>query len=264
MFKTLSSALEMGQQAALRLRLNATGVHLLLSALVAILAFALVHFVWYPGEYWEMAGGRELFFLVVSVDVVLGPLITLAIFNPGKGLGRLKFDLSVVAALQMVALLYGLWTVSVARPVYLVFAGDRFNLVTAVALDPADIKQAEMPEFLHLPWTGPQMIGVRPAISQEEKLELISSAIAGKDVELRPKLYRPYDAMEVASKARPIEALRLKTAGVDRTLLEAQLDAIGKPPESLRWLPVIARGDWIVLLDAATAQPLRFAPINGF
>ena len=84
-------------------RLQASGVHLALSLLVASTAFALVYFVWFPNDYWEMAGGRELFWLVVSVDIVLGPLVTLAIFNPGKGWRRLKWDLVVVATLQLAA-----------------------------------------------------------------------------------------------------------------------------------------------------------------
>ncbi len=41
----------------------------------ALLVFA----VWYPYPYREISGGRELFTLVVAVDVVLGPLITFVV-----------------------------------------------------------------------------------------------------------------------------------------------------------------------------------------
>jgi hypothetical protein len=32
-----------------------------------------------------MAGGRDLFLLVTSVDVVIGPVLTFAVFNRAKG-----------------------------------------------------------------------------------------------------------------------------------------------------------------------------------
>jgi len=31
---------------------------------------------------------------MIGVDVTLGPLLTTAVFNPAKGLGRLKLDLA--------------------------------------------------------------------------------------------------------------------------------------------------------------------------
>ena len=50
----------------------------------ALLVFA----VWYPYPYREISGGRDLFLLVVAVDVVLGPLITFAVFNRAKPRAR--------------------------------------------------------------------------------------------------------------------------------------------------------------------------------
>ena len=62
-------------------RLKASGIHLILSLIIAALAALLVFGIWYPYPYREISGGRELFLLVVSVVVILGPLITLAVFN---------------------------------------------------------------------------------------------------------------------------------------------------------------------------------------
>ena len=42
--------------------------------------------LWFPGIYRTVAGGRDLFLLVTGVDVVLGPLLTFAVFNVRKGL----------------------------------------------------------------------------------------------------------------------------------------------------------------------------------
>jgi hypothetical protein len=62
-------------------RLQASAAHFALSLLVAALAAALVFGVWYPYPYREISGGRELFFIIVAVDVVMGPLLTFAVFN---------------------------------------------------------------------------------------------------------------------------------------------------------------------------------------
>lgn len=67
-----------------------------------------------PYPYREISGGRELFLLLVAVDVVMGPLITLMIFNTGKPRRELQLDLIVVGVLQLAALAYGLSTVYAA------------------------------------------------------------------------------------------------------------------------------------------------------
>ncbi len=113
-------------------RLRASGIHLGLSLVIALAAALLVFGIWYPYPYREISGGRELFLLVVTVDVILGPLITLAVFNRAKPWTELRRDLVIVVLIQLAALAYGLWTVSVARPVHMVFEIDRFRVVHGV------------------------------------------------------------------------------------------------------------------------------------
>jgi hypothetical protein len=82
-------------------RFKAGGIHLSASLFIAALAAALVFGVWYPYPYREISGGRELFVLLVSVDVVMGPLITFAVFNRGKPVSELKRDLAIVVLMQL-------------------------------------------------------------------------------------------------------------------------------------------------------------------
>ena len=113
-----------------KVRALAAGVHLSISLAIALLAAILVFGLWYPGDFRLLAGGRGLFVLVMSVDVVIGPLLTFAVFNRTKGVRHLRRDLAVIATLQAAALAYGLHTVYVVRPVAMVFEVDRFRLVT--------------------------------------------------------------------------------------------------------------------------------------
>jgi hypothetical protein len=76
-------------------RYKAAAIHLGLSALVAVVLVALMLTLWYPSPYFAAMGGGKLLFLIVSIDIVVGPIITLIIFNPKKK--SLKMDLFVVA-----------------------------------------------------------------------------------------------------------------------------------------------------------------------
>ena len=81
-------------------RFQASGIHLGLSLVIALLAAALVFGLWYPYPYREISGGRELFLIVVAVDVIVGPLITFAVFNRTKPWPELRRDLAIVALMQ--------------------------------------------------------------------------------------------------------------------------------------------------------------------
>ena len=128
---------------------------------------------WYPYPYRELSGGRELFTLVVAVDVVLGPLITLVIFNAAKTRRHLLMDFSVIGLLQVAALAYGLWTVFVARPVHLVFEYNRMAVVHAVDIEPSTLTQAP-PGFQQLPVGGPTLLSLRPLL-RDGKLRWLRS-----------------------------------------------------------------------------------------
>src|SRR5215218_185326 len=96
---------------------SAALVHLGLRALVGLATAAVVFGMWFPYPYRDLAGGQQLLLLLVSVDVVCGPLLTAVLFNPRKSRRELTLDLSLVAIVQIAALVYGVQVISQARPV---------------------------------------------------------------------------------------------------------------------------------------------------
>ena len=64
-----------------RSRIHAASIHLGCSLVVAALAAGLVFTLWYPWPYRIISGGTELFALLVSVDAVLGPLVSFVVFD---------------------------------------------------------------------------------------------------------------------------------------------------------------------------------------
>ena len=246
-------------------KLRAFGIHLCLSLLVAALAAVVVFGVWYPYPYRDISGGRDLFLLIVGVDVVLGPLVTFTVFNPKKSRREKVLDFSLVAVIQLGALLYGLWSVLEARPVHTVFEYDRLRVVHAADVPGESVGRA--PKALQaLPLTGPTWLALRP-LAASETMEMTLAALNGVPLGARPELWRPYESERAAvlKAARPAAELATRfptqSAMIDRALAEA-----GKPADALVYLPLQARKDtvWTAILDRETAKPLAYLPLDSF
>src|SRR5690348_13408152 len=148
-------------------RWKAAGIHICVSVLIGLVAAILIFGVWYPRPYGQAAGADTLILLLLGVDVVVGPLLTLIVFRAGKW--GMRFDLTVIAVAQACAFLYGISVVVRARPAFVVATIDRFSLVSANNIDPADYANAKAPEFTHAPWTGPRVVGALPPTEIAER-----------------------------------------------------------------------------------------------
>lgn len=240
--------------------------HLIASVVVATLAAALVFGVWYPEPYAQLAGGADLFWLLVAVDVVCGPLLTGVLYTPKKPKRELFQDLGLVAVIQLAALVYGLYTVALARPVYLVFEVDRFRVVSAADIQPSALK----PDLggLHvLPWAGPKIIGVRDPRNAEEKLKSIEQSLQGLEPSVRPDWWQAYalSKPQVLKRAQPIDTLRKKQPGAV-SLIDQAVAESGTGESALGWLPLTSfrSTSWVAFVDLSTAEVLAFAPVDGF
>lgn len=246
-------------------RFRAAAIHACLSLLVAAGAAALVFGVWYPYPYREISGGRELFTLVVTVDVVLGPLLTFAVFNRRKPRPELRRDLAVIVMLQLAGLAYGLHAVAMARPVHLAWELDRMRVIHAV--DVPEELLARAPEGLKtLPWTGPTPVAVRLFRDAAEAGDVTLAALGGADMGARPDLWQSYAeaAGRIRASAQPVAALRaLKPAA--GASLDVAVQRAGVPESELMWLPLVSRKSfWTVLLRKDNLLPVAFLPLDPY
>jgi hypothetical protein len=246
-------------------RLYAGGIHLGISLGIAALAALLVFALWYPYPYSEISGGRELFLIVIAVDVILGPLITVAVFSRNKPRGELVRDLGVVGLIQLAALAYGLWTVMVARPVHLVFEIDRFRVIHAIEV-PEELLAQTPVGIRAMPWTGPTVLAVRPFRDTKEEGDATLMALQGVPLAARPDLWESYAQVggRVLAAAKPVTELKQRfpqqTALVDQAVAQT-----GASDRDLRYLPMVGRKSfWTVLLDANTAEIRGFLPLDSF
>lgn len=245
---------------------KAAAIHLGVSAMVAALAAALVFGVWYPYPYRELAGGVYLFLVVVGVDLVCGPLLTGVIFNPRKPRRELITDIGLVVLIQLAALAYGLYSVAMARPIYVVYEVDRFQVVSMADVQPGAL-HPEIGGLHHVPWTGPKIIGVRDPNDGKDNLGSLELSLQGIEPSARPDWWQSYEQTKpkVLSRAQPVSALRAKQPG-KAALINQAIRESGRAEAELRWVPMTSFKvmDWVAFVDARTAEVRAFAHVDGF
>lgn len=247
------------QNKALLIRLRAGGIHLAISALVALAAMGLIFLVWYPGVLARAQGVNFLVLILIGVDVALGPMLTTIIFNPAKPWRLLRFDLSVIGLVQLAALVYGVHAIAAGRPVFVVFNIDVFDAVAAGELDPRSLARAQERGNADISWFGPRIVAARLPTDPEASQKLLFSSISGgPDLQHSPEWYLPYaeDKETVLAKMRPLAELR-KLNDLSAEDWEKLIAELGGDESGLGYLPMRAKAkDGAVIVDAKTAEIL--------
>lgn len=241
-------------------------IHFCICLCIAVLMAALVFGLWFPWPYGNLVGGVELFFLIVGVDIVCGPLLTFVLASPSKSKREFRVDLGFIVFIQIVALGYGLHAAAMSRPVHIVFEVDRFRVVTANEIDSEELSKA--PSGLQkLPWTGPTLIGLRSARDSAEFLESIDLSLAGREPSLRPDWWQEYGKSlpKILDRAKPVSVLEERYLTKSDEIRKAVNSAKMKKSE-MSWLPLTSsrKHDWVVLLDKKNGMPKGFIELDGF
>jgi hypothetical protein len=245
-----------------RERLRAAALHLLACIAVVAMLSVLVFGAWYPSPMPQLLGVGAILWIVVGVDVVVGPLFTLIVFDRRKP--RLKWDLATICALQLAALAYGVHTVYEGRPGFVVFAKDRFEIVAPADLKPEDRAAAASNPQARLDLLRPRWVAARQPESASEQSTIMMDALStGRDIQHLPRLYVDYAAERAAALERALPISRLRTLNPGRgAQIDALVAASGRADDALRYLPLRGpAGDGAVLIDAKDAAVVTVAAL---
>ena len=237
-------------------RWKAAAIHLLISLIVILGVGMGLVVVWYGPELFSLMGAQRLLTILAIVDIAIGPLLTLIVYKHGKK--SLKFDLAVIALLQLGFLAYGLNMMWQSRPVFMVGVLDRFELVFANQLDNADLAKGKTEGFRARSFTGPRIVGGSLGSTSDERYELAISGLSGKDIHLLPERYVAYEqvASQIAAAGKPVDELIAQSPEAAGPI-DSVLADVGRSRTEVVYVPIISsRGRATMLLVRDTGEIL--------
>ncbi len=242
-------------------RVTASLIHFLISFLIVGSFLLVIFLVWYPEPYFKIHGKWSVVRMLIIVDLIVGPGITLIVFKYGKP--GLKFDLAMIVAMQLIALTYGISVIYEGRPSYLVYTVDRFEVVSAAEIDTDEILYDELRQR---PASGPVIAVAKfPEDPQERDRIMWETILQGMpDIDRRPELYYPYegDYKSMAEFARDISKL-IEAPENDPREVDKFLRKHGGEIDDYTFYPLVGRyGKMVMALDRITMMPVGGVDLN--
>jgi hypothetical protein len=182
----------------MKFRLTAFGLHLLGSACALTLVLGGLYFGWYGWPGWYLVEVGHVVTIVVLVDIVLGPTLTLIVANPGKARRTLARDITVIATVQLIALGYAAVTLWGGRPLYYPFSVNRLEVVQASDLHDDEIAAGRRlnPDLAPHWYSRPRWIWA--PLPEDPKLvdKILNGAVFGgsQDVVDMPRYFKSWQA----------------------------------------------------------------------
>lgn len=226
-------------------RFGAFGVHFFASVSIFLVFFYFVFVWWYPDPYLTLEGGWFIVGMIVLVDVILGPTLTFIVFKPGKK--GLALDLSLIAGIQICALVYGVSVIYMERPQFLAFSVDRFVMVSQQDVEQNKFKY---PQLLQDSRHGPLPVFARLPSDPIEKTRLMKEVLEGKpDLEFRAEYYEPMDQHlnDILSSSKPIDNYRKVSTANQQKIDEFVKDNCGSK-DNCAYFPVVGKDTNMMLV----------------
>lgn len=237
-------------------RINFFLVHLFVSFMIALLAVIMVFYVWYPSPLAKANDVSHIFLMMLAIDIIIGPLLTLLVYKEGKK--TLKFDLSVIILIQVSAFLYGFYTIAQGRPAWLVFYHDRFDQVTVVEISQKNHEKFKY-EYKNAPMLGPKFVAVKFSNNSETRKKDTLLELSGTTLAMRPERYLPL--MDIKDQIRE-KALNLELLRDFNSPLEID-KILKKYPTATAWLPLKTNtNDMVVLINTKKAEIVKIVDLR--
>lgn len=185
-------------------RWKAGAIHLSISVVIFLGLLATILLLWYPGILFSIDRGWAGLQLVIGVDLMAGPLLTLVVFKSGKK--GLKFDLSCIVVFQAACMAAGMWVVYSERPLALVLAYDTFYSVNAEEF----LQYERDPQVLDsFPGAYPKLVYIElPESEVAAEIASVRAQFIGDPLYVQTEKYRAMPVDELESVFRAEESTR--------------------------------------------------------
>lgn len=241
-------------------KLKAFAIHLALSIVIVSAIISTIIYFWYPVDYLDITSFKEIAVLIISIDLMLGPLLTFVVYKKNKK--SLRFDLAVIAVIQFSALTYGSYYLFQAHPVYLTYAKGSFSLINAKLAKPENAKYSE--------YKVSKISSVNLAYSEiptdpNEKNKLLNESFnGGPDLEERVDLYKPYDDHISEIIEESLDAEKIFSDPKTKNKTKRFLKKFGSNNlDKFVFLPLEgSTKNVVIVLDKKTAKPITTLAID--
>jgi len=203
--------------------------HLLLSSLIITALAIIIVVYWYPNGL-IYAGGVSGLKILILVDVVLGPLLTLMVFDKSKA--SLKFDLLVIIFMQLACLAGGIWLIYNERPVAQLISHKGLHLITHSELKLYQIKLESLNEKVR---PDAYLLDLPNDWSTIPALEVTTEFVLEKPFSFRHDLYIPLSKVSSEIFNQRIEKISEKATLVNEDV------TLPKALKGCNWLPIISQ-----------------------
>lgn len=175
--------------------------HLVGSVIVACILLAVIFLIWYPTPLAQAVGINHIIFMLIIIDITIGPVLSFLIYKEGKK--SLVFDLSVILILQISALFYGVYNIAQGRPAWIVYYKNSYELIRhADVIIESNLKKSS-------PWFGPKYVGIKLSSDPKKFSQELSLELSGFSLAQYPERYIPIENVKDDMKkyALPVQKL---------------------------------------------------------
>lgn len=243
----------------LKIKIKKALLHLAISATFIAMLLCTIFFIWYPSPFLESSGLKEILLIVLAIDLILGPILTLIVYKPNKP--SLKFDISCIVTIQLIALGYGVYTIHQGHPVYVAYTVDRFTTIT---FKDVPLNQIKTPSVQSSGLWKPKFVYVQLPTNPEELEQLTFEVLSGKpDVDARPEYYKPFEQHKESVLKKGIDPQKILADSKSKKLLDQFLKDHGKKAEDYAYLPLSGKNaDILWVWDISKGGPIGTLEIN--
>jgi hypothetical protein len=243
----------------MRFRIKAFSLHLASSATALTLILGSFYLGWYRWPGWHLTEVTQVVFIMVCVDVVLGPTLTFIIANQKKSRRELTRDIGIIVTVQLCALIYGSASLWNGRPLYYAFSENLLQLVQAYDIDAAeaDAGRKQNPALAPHWYSLPRWIWAPLPQNTEESRKIVTSVITGgDDVISMPKYFKPWEdgLPSLRSHLKKVDDVAY-FAKSQKEKLKETIRSAGLPDDQANTMPLTGRGHpLLAVFDPATLK----------
>ncbi|MEI1688434.1 TfpX/TfpZ family type IV pilin accessory protein [Acinetobacter baumannii] len=231
--------------------------HLLISIVLTLISITWVFLVWYPRPLDQAVGVTDIFLIMVTIDMIVGPVLGFLVYKENKK--NIKFDLSIIITIQFVALSYGLYSIAEGRPAWLVYNVDRFELVRNNEIIDTHTQKVQA-QFMHPSWFKPKFAAVQLAKNNEERNKnMFEEVLGGISLAQRPERYVELTVVkpQIQKNAQNLKALEKYNSK------QRIKEVLKKYPSANAWVPLKGNAvDMVVLMDKNSAQVVKIVDLR--